>query len=90
MPQFFPRIPAYQADTAGRLDAIVERNVGFVAWGDHLQIAYFGGQNVVNWTLASDGGEPPRHPNACKNPLAQITLAVPANMSAPTISAPRR
>ena len=78
VPQFFPRIPSYQADAAERLSAIVEREVGFLSWADHLQAAYFGERNIASWTLFSDGGDPPRHPNAYKNPLAQLTLAVPS------------
>ncbi len=77
LPQFFPRIPSYRADASERLGAIVEREVGFLSWADHLQIAYFGGMNLAEWTLAGDGGEPPRHPNAYRNPLAQIALGVP-------------
>ena len=30
------------------------------------------------WTLDDDGSDPPHYPNAWKNPLAQITLTVPA------------
>jgi len=78
LPQVFPRIPSYKADAAERISAILERDIGFFSWSEHLQIAYFGGMNVVDWTLASDGGEPPRHPNAYRNPLAQITLTVPS------------
>jgi len=77
VPQFFPRIPSYRADAAERLGAVVERNVGFLAWAEHLQLAYFGGMTIVDWTLAGDGGDPPRHPNAYRSPLAQITLDVP-------------
>jgi hypothetical protein len=81
VPQFTPRIPCYRADANERLAVIVERNLGFVAWVGHLQTAYFGGKSILNWTLQDDGGDPPRYTNSYKNPLAQITLAVP---TAPT------
>jgi hypothetical protein len=77
VPQFFPRIPSYRADASERLGAVAERDVGLLAWVDHLQIAYFGGMNVAEWTLAGDGGDPPRHPNAWRDPLAQFTREVP-------------
>ena len=77
VPQFSPRIPCYKADVNERLGIIVEREVNFVAWVDHLQNAYFGQKSILNWTLADDGGEPARYPNSYKNPLAQITFEVP-------------
>jgi lysophospholipase L1-like esterase len=78
VPQFSPRIPCYKADLNQRLVAMLERSFTFLKWASHLQIAYFGQKNVLAWTLEEDGGEPPRFPNAYKDPLAQITLHVPA------------
>ena len=78
VPQFFPRIPCYKAEASERLSAIVEREVGFVAWGNHLQSAYFGEQSIPSWTLAEDGHDPPRYPNVRKNPFSQITFSVPS------------
>ena len=78
VPQFFPRIPCYRADANERLSAILERNLDFLAWVGHLQNTYFEQQSLLKWTLAEDGGNPPRYANAWKNPLAQITLTVPA------------
>jgi hypothetical protein len=76
VPQYVPRIPCYRADANERLSAIVERNVGFVAWASHLQNAYFGQKSILRWTLEDDGNTPPRYPNILKNPFAQITLTV--------------
>lgn len=78
VPQFSPRIPCYKADANERLSALLERRVGFIAWVGHLQNAYFGQKSIPSWTLEDDGGTPPRYPNAYKDPLAQITLAVPS------------
>jgi hypothetical protein len=75
--QGWPRIPCYKADAVERLSAIVEREVGFFGWVTHLQNAYFEQKSMPQWTLADDGAEPPHYPNAYKNPLAQITCAVP-------------
>jgi len=86
VPQFVPRIPCYRADANERLSAIIERNLGFMAWVDHLQNAYFDQQSLLKWTLEEDGGNPPRYTNAWKNPLAQITLTVP---SAPAVDPQR-
>jgi len=77
VPQFFPRIPCYRADVSERLNAAVERNVIFLAWVNHLQDAYFGQKSILKWTLADDGGDPPKYPNTFRNPLAQIRFAVP-------------
>jgi len=82
VPQFFPRIPAYNADANDRLAAIAERNVQFLSWANHLQDVYFGQKNIVKWTLADDGNNPPHYPNAYKNPLSQITFTVPASSPA--------
>ncbi|MCX7043859.1 MAG: hypothetical protein NTX50_00035 [Candidatus Sumerlaeota bacterium] len=78
VPQFSPRFPAYRANADQRMGAIVERNVGFMGWVGHLQCAYFEQLSIPNWTLEDDGGDPPRYPNAWKNPLAQITLTIPS------------
>ena len=81
LPQFFPRIPAYKADANERLSAVVERNIHFLGWATHLQDAYYGQQNVLNWTLAKG--------NAYRNPLAPLTLTVPASPSEDTKRGPR-
>ena len=78
VPQFSPRIPCYKADANERLSAVVQRNVPFLQWVGHLQNAYFGQKSILSWTLEDDGGNPPRYPNAYRNPLSQIKLKVPA------------
>jgi phosphoribosylformylglycinamidine synthase len=78
VPQFFPRIPCYKADANQRLSAVVERNVDFSEWVNHLQCAYFGQKSIPSWTLEDDGGDPARYPNSYKDPLAQITFNVPS------------
>ena len=78
VPQFAPRIPCYKADANERLSVVIERNVNFMAWVNHLQSAYFGDRSIPLWTLEADGSEPPQYPNAYKNPFAQITLTVPS------------
>src|SRR5262249_14008350 len=77
VPQFFPRIPAYRADANARLGALAERRVEFFSWVRHLDDVYFDQQSLPRWTLAEDGGDPPRYLNAGRNPLVRITLTVP-------------
>ena len=77
VPQFTPRIPCYKADANERMEAIVQREVNFSAWVEHLQCAYFGQRSILDWTLQDDGNDPPRYPNSYKDPLAQITFVVP-------------
>jgi hypothetical protein len=78
VPQFVPRIPCYKADANERLSAVVQRDIGFIAWVNHLQNAYFNQKSILAWTLEDDGDSPPKYPNAWKNPLSQIKLAVPS------------
>jgi len=78
VPQFYPRIPCYKADANERLSAIVEREVELIAWVGHLQNAYFSQKSILSWTLEDDGANPPRYPNAWRNPLSAVTLVVPS------------
>lgn len=75
VPQYFPDIPSYQADQNERLGNLVQRNVSFFGWVNHLQDCYFQQKSVPDWTLAEDANN---RPNAYRNPLAQITLQVPS------------
>jgi hypothetical protein len=77
VPQFAPRIPCYHADTSERLSALMERNLPVLSWVNHLQNTAFNQRSIPDWTLEQGPGEPPAHPNAYKNPLAQINLQVP-------------
>ncbi|RMF20490.1 MAG: hypothetical protein D6760_11460, partial [Deltaproteobacteria bacterium] len=77
VPQFIPRIPCYRADGNARLSIVLGRSSEFLSWVKHLQSAYFGQRNFLEWTLADDGQSPPHYPNAWRNPLRQITLTVP-------------
>ncbi len=78
VPQFFPTIPCYHAGANERLSAVVEREVPFLEWVNHLQCAYFNQHSILAWTLADDGGDPPQYPNCYRCPLAQITFRVPS------------
>jgi hypothetical protein len=89
VPQFYPRIPCYRADANERLGAVVERELNFNAWVNHLQIAYFGQKSIMAWTLADDGADPPRYPNSYKNPMAQIAFSVPAPPSDDPLRGPK-
>lgn len=78
VPQFTPRIPCYRADSSERLGIVMERNFPVLSWVNHLQCVSFNQKSIPDWTLEQGTGEPPGHPNAYKNPLAQLTLQVPA------------
>lgn len=79
VPQFWPRIPCYRADAADRLGVIANRSVELFAWVGHVQDAYFGQHSIPRWTLEEDDSDPPRRPNAWRDPLAEITLTVPGD-----------
>lgn len=78
VPQFLPRIPCYRADANERLTAMIEHHVGLLGWVGHVQNAYFSGMSIPKWTLAEDGSEPSRRPNAWRNPLFHISRIVPS------------
>lgn len=78
VPQFSPRIPCYRADASERLGVLVERNLPVLSWVNHLQNVSFNQKSIPDWTLEAGTGEPPGRPNTYKNPLAQLTLRVPA------------
>lgn len=77
VPQFQPRIPCYRGDLNKRLGIAVHRELTVFGWVKHLQQCYFDQQSIPDWTLQDDGRYPPSYPNACRNPLSQITLRVP-------------
>jgi hypothetical protein len=78
VPQFAPRIASYRADANTRISAIVERRVGYFAWTDHLQNAYYDQRSLPQWTLEEGGGDPPSRPNAWRNPVAPLRAGIPA------------
>ena len=78
VPQFSPKIPCYRADSNERIGATLQNEIPFLAWGNHLQDAYFGQKSVPSWTLADDGGDPVQYPNTFRNPFSQISMTVPS------------
>ena len=68
VPQFWPAISCYKESLSGRLGHVVGRNVGFLGWAKHLQIAYFDSRDLTSWML--------EHPY--DNPLRRLTLALPS------------
>lgn len=78
VPQFTPSLPCYRADASERLGIVMERNFPVLSWVNHLQCVSFNQKSIPDWTLEPGTGEVPTHPNAYKNPLAQLTLHVPA------------
>jgi hypothetical protein len=77
VPQFFPRIPCYRADANERLSATIDNHIGYLAWTDHLQYAYYDGRSLPAWTLEEDNREPPGYPNTWRNPLPPLRTGVP-------------
>ncbi len=77
VPQFSPSIPCYMADANTRLATVIGRRIDFCGWVGHIDGIYFNEQSLPRWTLAEDESDPPRYPNAWRNPLRQITFKVP-------------
>ncbi len=51
VPQFTPWIAPYKEAISARIGAVVERNVPFLGWVNHLQQAYFNRMDIPSWTL---------------------------------------
>lgn len=71
VPQFFPEIPCYRASISERMGIIIERNVPFLGWRRHLQLACFKDENGIGrslpeWAMA--------HPY--DNPFGVFTLKI--------------
>lgn len=77
VPQFVTKIPCYHADAEVRLGAVAKRSIDLFGWVNHVDSVYFDQRSLPRWTLEADDSDPPRCPNAWRNPLAQIALAVP-------------
>ena len=67
LPQFVPPIPANKAEASQKIGRLIDRNVPFTAWTNHLQQAYFDQTSIPRWTL--------EHPYA--NPSRQVTHGLP-------------
>jgi len=63
VPQFYPNIPCYRATFSERASAVMERDVPFLGWANHLRVAYFDNLDIPSWTL--------EHPYA--DPLTPLT-----------------
>lgn len=66
-PQFFPKIPCYEASFAGRLSIAMTRFLPFLQWTGHVRKTYFDNESLPAWTM--------KHPG--ENPLGAITLQLP-------------
>ena len=68
-PQFVPSIPCYTEPYSRRLGYVIERQVPFFGWTNHLRVAYLAGMDLPSWTM--------EHP--VENPLTATRLPlVPA------------
>jgi hypothetical protein len=75
VPQFSPHIPGYaKEEISTRLGVLVEQQVPFNKWTNHLQQAYYEQSDIPGWTL--------KHPY--ENPLAPLAQTLP------TANEPRR
>jgi len=73
VPQFRPRIPCYTASWSERVGIVIERHLPLFSWASHVQLVYFNGMSLANWTM--------EHPY--RNPLRAVTLEVPSSDKAP-------
>jgi hypothetical protein len=67
VPQFTPRIPNNKAEMSQRIGRVIDRNVPFDGWTNHLQQAYFDQTSIPRWTL--------EHPYA--NPIDPMLAGLP-------------
>jgi hypothetical protein len=67
VPQFVPRIPCYREEVSRRIGYVVQRQVSFLGWAHHIQLAYFGQTSIPEWAL--------EHPY--DTPASAVTLRLP-------------
>jgi len=77
VPQLFTPIPCYRADATARLNAVAVRSIDLLGWVNHIDTVYFDQRSIPLWTLEQDSSDPPKSPNAWRNPIAQIHWSVP-------------
>lgn len=77
VPQRFGAVPCYRANAADRMGAFMETHIGFFGWVNHINSVYFSQESIPKWTLQEDDSNPPRLPNAWRNPLNAIDFNVP-------------
>jgi hypothetical protein len=82
VPQFSSSLLCYRADANERISALLERHIPFFAWTDHLQSAYYDQRSIPQWSLEEDSSDPPRYPNAWRNPLAPLWSGIPSEPAA--------
>jgi hypothetical protein len=58
VPQFYPKIPCYNASYQRRISAVLERYVPTFGWISHLQIANLQNMSIAAWTLEHPYGNP--------------------------------
>ncbi|MDZ4860022.1 MAG: hypothetical protein SGI88_13675 [Candidatus Hydrogenedentes bacterium] len=67
VPQFYPRIPCYDATVSDRLSIAIARDFTFLSWTAHLRRTYFDNQSLASWAIE----------NPYANPLGALTLRLP-------------
>lgn len=77
VPQFVVDIPCYRAGASDRAAVVARRTLPHLRWVRHLQVCYWKGASLPEWTLADDGQFPPAYPNAYANPAAGFAGGVP-------------
>lgn len=58
VPQFWPGIPCYREELSKRLGIVIEREVPFFSWANHVRSTYLDGGGLSAWTLAHPYGNP--------------------------------
>ena len=68
VPQFWPNIPAYDESLSRRVSHVLDRNVPFFAWANHMRTSRLGRGDLPTWSL--------EHPY--DNPAQAVRLEAPA------------
>jgi len=67
VPQFIRKPNCYRPSLSQRIGVLMERNIPFFSWTDHIKTNYFENLDFQNWTTQ----------NPYANPLKAITLELP-------------
>ncbi|MGB9596786.1 MAG: hypothetical protein ACPL7B_10940 [Candidatus Poribacteria bacterium] len=67
VPQFRPKITSYKAKFHQKANIILERNIPFSSWVNHIRLNYYENMDIGNWTM--------QYPY--RNPFSAITFQIP-------------
>ena len=73
VPQLIPNLACYKPSFAEVIAVMIERNIPFFSWIEHLKMNYFENMDIPNWMMQ----------NPYKNPLNAVSFEIPVPENRP-------